>query len=225
MTLGGLALAVGILVDDATVTIENIERNFEQGKDSAHAAFWTARRRSRCRRWFPRCASASCFCRCSFSPAWRGYLFIPLAEAVVFAMLASYVLSRTLVPTMAMYLLQAHGAPRRRTGGVESSGALPARLSSGDSRLRATSYRRLLAGCIRHRAFLPVFLAVCLAAAFCWFPGWGRTSFPVTDAGQFKLHLRAKTGTRIEETARLCDLVEDSIRRVIPAGGTGLDHR
>ena len=104
MTLGGLALAVGILVDDATVDIENINRNLAQGK-RPFRPFSTARSRLQCRHLSRRCASALCSCRCFFSRAWRNILFVPLAEAVVFAMLASYVLSRTLVPTLAMYLL------------------------------------------------------------------------------------------------------------------------
>ena len=105
MTLGGLALAVGILVDDATVTIENIERYLEEGHELSATRSSKVRRRSPCPRLSPRFASASSSCRCSCSRAWRAICSCRLAEAVVFAMLASYILSRTLVPTMAMYLL------------------------------------------------------------------------------------------------------------------------
>ncbi len=140
------------------------------------------------------------------------YLFVPLAEAVVFAMLASYILSRTLVPTLAMYLLKV------KRGSVASRNPLVwfqrgfermfERLRLGYQLLLTTLvYRRFL--------FVPAFLGLC-AAAFLLVPWLGQDFFPTTDSGQFILHLRAKTGTRIEETARLCDLVEDSIRREIP---------
>jgi len=215
MTLGGLALAVGILVDDATVTIENIERNLAQGKTLGGGILDGAAQIA-----LPALVSTLCIC-IVFLPMFfltgvARYLFIPLAEAVVFAMLASYVLSRTLVPTMAMYLLQEHG----HRAGEPAAWNLPARFQRAFERgfeASRLSYRRLVEGAIRHRRlFLPVFLGMCLAASFL-VPWLGQDFFPVSDAGQFKLHLRAKTGTRIEETARICDLVEDSIRRVIPA--------
>jgi len=216
MTLGGLALAVGILVDDATVTIENIERNLAQGKTLGGGILDGAAQIA-----LPALVSTLCIC-IVFLPMFfltgvARYLFIPLAEAVVFAMLASYVLSRTLVPTMAMYLLQEHGHHRD----IEPAAwNLPARFQRAFERgfeAARVGYRRQVEGAIRHRRiFLPVFLSVCLAA-FLLVPWLGQDFFPTSDAGQLKLHLRAKTGTRVEETARLCDLVEDYIRRVIPA--------
>jgi multidrug efflux pump subunit AcrB len=144
------------------------------------------------------------------------YLFVPLAEAVVFAMLASYILSRTLVPTLCMYLIK----PGTHHAHKPAAWNLPARMQwafeKGFDSLRA-GYQNMLAGCVRHRnLFLPSFLALC-CLAFLLFPWLGQDFFPATDAGQFNLHFRAKTGTRIEETARLADLIETSIRKVIPA--------
>ncbi len=208
MTLGGLALAVGILVDDATVTIENIERFLEQGADLRTAIMEGAAQIA-----VPALVSTLCIC-IVFIPMFflsgvARYLFIPLAEAVVFAMLASYVLSRTLVPTLAMYMLKVHthGDPRSRNPFVIIGRAF----DRGFTALR-DAYSRMLAGIVRRRIlFVPAFLLVCLAS-FLLFPWLGEDFFPSADVGQFKLHLRAKTGTRIEETARLCDLVEASIR-------------
>jgi multidrug efflux pump subunit AcrB len=215
MTLGGLALAVGILVDDATVTIENIERNFEEGKDLHRGILDGAAQIA-----LPALVSTLCIC-IVFLPMFfltgvARYLFIPLAEAVVFAMLASYILSRTLVPTLAMYLLK----PERAHAGKPANWNVLAQFQRAFQRgfdASRAGYLTLAAGCIRHRAiFIPAFLAVC-AAVFLLVPWLGQDFFPTSDSGQFKLHLRAKTGTRIEETARLCDLVEASLRRVIPA--------
>src|SRR6266446_417593 len=142
------------------------------------------------------------------------YLFVPLAESVIFAMLASYVLSRTLVPTLAMYLLKpAHeGAAPSRNPLARAQRAF----ERGFERFRG-GYRELLASLVEHRRlFIPIFLGVCLLA-FLLAPYLGRNFFPDTDSGQISLHMRAKTGTRIEETARIADLVEDAIRREIPA--------
>ena len=215
MTLGGFALAVGILVDDATVEIENIERNLAQGKEIRTAILDGAAQIA-----VPALVSTLCIC-IVFIPMFfltgvARYLFIPLAEAVVFAMLASYLLSRTLVPTMAMYLLK-HGEVHEEP----SRWNLPARFQRGFEhqfeKLRQ-GYRSVLDGCIRLRfLFLPAFLGASLSA-FLLVPWIGQDFFPTSDAGQLKLHLRAKTATRIEETARICDYVEESIRRVIPAG-------
>src|SRR5712692_9075778 len=141
------------------------------------------------------------------------YLFVPLAEAVVFAMLASYFLSRTLVPTLAMYLLkgQQHGVVRSRNPFIRFQQAF----ERGFERLRL-AYQRLLTTLVHRRViFIPVFLLSCLSA-FVLLPWLGQDFFPSTDSGQMLLHVRAKSGTRIEETARLVELVEDSIRRVIP---------
>jgi CzcA family heavy metal efflux pump len=211
MTLGGLALAVGILVDDATVTIENIERFLEQGADLHDAILSGAAQIS-----VPALVSTLCIC-IVFIPMFfltgvAKYLFIPLAEAVVFAMLASYILSRTLVPTLAMYLLRKHHAPTRTRNPFL---LFQRAFERGFERVR-TGYQALLTTFVYRRYFLvPLFLGVC-CCAFLLVPWLGQDFFPSTDTGQFKLHIRAKTGTRIEETARLCDLVETSIRKRIP---------
>jgi CzcA family heavy metal efflux pump len=212
MTLGGLALAVGILVDDATVTIENIERYLEEGRELRGAIFDGAAQIA-----VPTLVSTLCIC-IVFLPMFflsgsARYLFVPLAEAVVFAMLASYLLSRTLVPTLAMYLLRAkvhHDAPSRNPFVRLQRG-----FERGFERVRA-AYRGLLERLLsRQAAFVTAFLAVCVSAGLL-VPWLGENFFPVSDNGQFILHLRAKTGTRIEETARLADLVETAIRREIP---------
>ena len=213
MTLGGLALAVGILVDDATVTIENIERFLEEGHPLNQAILEGAAQIA-----LPALVSTLCIC-IVFLPMFflsgvARYLFVPLAEAVVFAMLASYVLSRTLVPTLAMYLLRV----KDRTSRSRNPFVLFQRaFERGFNRMRET-YEGLLALLVRHRrVFVPLFLLTCLSA-FLLYPWLGEDFFPSSDTGQFKLHMRTKTGTRIEETARLCDLVERSIRRQIPSG-------
>jgi len=142
------------------------------------------------------------------------YLFVPLAESVIFAMLASYVLSRTLVPTLAMYLLKParEGVAPSRNPLVRAQRAF----ERGFEQVRG-GYRDLLASLVEHRRlFIPIFLGVCLLA-FLLAPHLGRNFFPDTDSGQISLHMRAKTGTRIEETARIADLVEAAIRREIPA--------
>ena len=212
MTLGGLALAVGILVDDATVTIENIERYFEEGHEQRTAILEGAAQIA-----VPALVSTLCTC-IVFLPMFllsgvARYLFVPLAEAVVFAMLASYILSRTLVPTLAMYLLKAkqHDRAKSRNPLVRFQLAF----ERGFESLR-NSYHGLLTTLVHRRLlFVPVFLLAC-AAAFLLVPWLGQDFFPSTDSGQFILHLRAKSGTRIEETAKLCDLVEGAIRREIP---------
>jgi multidrug efflux pump subunit AcrB len=212
MTLGGLALAVGILVDDATVTIENIERHFEEGSDLHEGILEGAAQIA-----VPALVSTLCIC-IVFLPMFflsgvARYLFVPLAEAVIFAMLASYVLSRSLVPTLAMYLLKAHNNKLVSKG-------LFARFQQRFDRLFERirwSYSGLLGWLVSVRArFVPTFLIVCLLV-FALVPFLGQDFFPDTDSGQFMLHLRAKTGTRIEETARLADEVEGSIRRTIPS--------
>src|SRR2546425_10486753 len=213
MTLGGLALAVGILVDDATVEIENVNRNLDMGKPIIQAILDGAQQIA-----VPALVSTLCICIVFLPMFFLGgvarYLFVPLAEAVTFAMLASYLLSRTLVPTIARYLLKppVEGAAPSRNPLARAQRAF----ERGFERLRFT-YRELLTGLIERRAvFIPVFLAVCLTA-FLLIPRLGENFFPDTDSGQLTLHLRAQTGTRIEETARLTDLVEAAIRREIPA--------
>ncbi len=214
MTLGGLALAVGILVDDATVEIENINRNLEQGKPIEQAILDGAAQIA-----VPAFVSTLSIC-IVFVPMFfltgvARYLFVPLAEAVVFAMLASYFLSRTLVPTMAKYLLREH-RPHELAGRQN----LFARIQQGFER-KFESLRRSYRGLLdlflqRRKAFLLIFLSACVASAVVLYPWLGEDFFPQVDAGQLKLHLRARTGTRIEETARLCDEIDRSIRRIIP---------
>ena len=216
MTLGGLALAVGILVDDATVEIENINRNLAQGKEVEHAILDGAQQIA-----VPAFVSTLAIC-IVFVPMFflsgvARYLFVPLAEAVVFAMMASYLLSRTLVPTMAKYLLRGHEAETLAANQSRNPlVAMQIKFEEAFERFRE-GYHGLLERCLHHeRAFLSVFLGVCLASLAFLIPWLGQDFFPAADAGQFKLHLRARTGTRIEETARLADLVEQSIREQIP---------
>ena len=216
MTLGGLALAVGILVDDATVEIENDNRLLAEGR---HSAVRDAILEGAQQIAVPAMVSTLSIC-IVFLPMFslKGvahFLFQPLAEAVIFAMLASYLLSRTLVPTMAMYLLKLpqHGSNRSSrnpfTWAVTSFDRHFERFRGG--------YKRLLTKLVGWRCyFVPAFLLICLSA---WaLVSWlGQDFFPTVDSGQFILHLRAKTGTRIEETAMLCDLVEKWIRQNIPS--------
>jgi multidrug efflux pump subunit AcrB len=212
MTLGGFALAVGILVDDATVEIENIERNLAQGKEIKRAILDGASQIAA-----PAFVSTLCIC-IVFLPMFflagvSKFLFVPLAEAVVFAMLASYFFSRTIVPTMALYLLRSgeHHAGQRNVFSRFQAG-----FEKGFQRLRV-SYQFLLTTAVCRRAvFIPAFLLVCLSA-FLLVPWLGQNFFPGSDNGQFILHIRAKSGTRIEETARICDLIEAYIRQQIPS--------
>ena len=212
MTLGGFALAVGILVDDATVAIENIERNIAEGKEIKQAILDGSSQIA-----VPAFVSTLCIC-IVFLPMFllagvSKFLFVPLAEAVMFAMLASYFFSRTIVPTMALYLLKSgdHDSGRRNL----FSRIQPA-FQGGFERLRL-SYQLLLTTAVHRRAiFIPAFLLVCLSA-FLLVPWLGQNFFPDTDNGQFILHVRAQSGTRIEETAQICDLIEASIRRHVPA--------
>jgi len=217
MTLGGLALAVGILVDDATVEIENINRNLALGKETEQAILDGAQQIA-----VPAFVSTLSIC-IVFVPMFflagvARYLFVPLAEAVVFAMLASYLLSRTLVPTMAKFLLrgQIHAERLYATVGKNWIWNLQIRFEVAFERLRA-QYREVLAACISsQRVFALSFLAICLAS-FALLPWVGEDFFPSVDSGQFKLHFRARTGMRIEETAALCDRVETAIRELIPS--------
>ncbi|HWX53286.1 MAG TPA: efflux RND transporter permease subunit [Verrucomicrobiae bacterium] len=217
MTLGGLALAVGILVDDATVTIENIHRYLAEGKELEEAILDGAQQIA-----IPALVSTLSIC-IVFVPMFllsgvARYLFVPLAEAVVFAMLASYLLSRTLVPTMAKYFLKAHAEGNAHETGVSKN--LLVRFQAGFERgfenIRS-AYRTLLETFIGHRRlFAGGFLLACVLS-FALLPWLGQDFFPAVDSGDFTLHLRAPTGTRIEETAALCDRVENEIRKQIPA--------
>ncbi len=217
MTLGGLALAVGILVDDATVEIENINRNVAEGKEIQQAILDGAAQIA-----VPAFVSTLAIC-IVFVPMFfltgvARFLFVPLAEAVVFAMLASYLLSRTLVPTMAKYLLRGH---EQEVGHIPSQSPNPLvrlqfKFEQAFEKLR-DAYHGWLEWCLAHRrTFLLAFFAGCLASLVMLIPWLGQDFFPAVDSGQFKLHMRARTGTRIEETARLADLVEQYIRQQIP---------
>jgi CzcA family heavy metal efflux pump len=217
MTLGGLALAVGILVDDATVEIENINRNIAEGKEIQKAILDGAQQIA-----VPAFVSTLAIC-IVFLPMFfltgvARYLFVPLAEAVVFAMLASYLLSRTLVPTMAKYLLKGH---EQEAGHLNTESRNPlvrmqVRFELAFERFR-DHYHQILHRCLHYRAaFLWGFAIVCVGSFVLLVPWLGRDFFPRVDAGQFKLHLRARAGTRIEETANLCDQVEAFLREQIP---------
>ena len=220
MTLGGLALAVGILVDDATVTIENINRHMEeQGEDILTAITHGARE-------IMAPATIALFCICiAFVPLLSlggvaGYLFRPLAMAVVFAMIASYILTYTLVPTMAHFLLRnQHQHSTRSEDGEPPPKGLFVRFQHGFEhyfeRLRQ-GYLSLLELALRHRFwFVGGFLCVALASVGLA-PFLGQDFFPAIDAGAIRIHMRAPTGTRIEETTRLTDQVEQKIRALVP---------
>jgi multidrug efflux pump subunit AcrB len=218
MTLGGLALAVGILVDDATVEVENINRNreAEPEKDLDEVILDSASQIAT-----PAFVATLSIC-IVFAPMFllsgvARYLFVPLAEAVVFAMLASYFLSRTIVPTMAKYLLRGDKHGTRDAPVRNPLVRIQKRFEAAFERFRM-SYRGLLERALhRRRAFLIAFFASCLGSLALLIPWLGQDFFPSVDSGTFKLHLRAPTGMRIEQTANLCDLVEKSIRQQIPA--------
>src|SRR5579871_2649903 len=217
MTLGGLALAVGILVDDATVEIENINRNLEAGKEIEQAILDGAAQIAT-----PALVSTLAIC-IVFVPMFflsgvARYLFVPMAEAVVFAMLASYLLSRTVVPTMARYLLKEHDDEEIRR---KSSSRNPFTWFQIGFELRFEGFRvgylRILRLFIDHAAvFLTVFLLVAVGSVAILGPWLGQDFFPSVDSGQFKIHVRARTGMRIEETAALCDHIDGTIRAQIP---------
>jgi multidrug efflux pump subunit AcrB len=222
MTLGGLALAVGILVDDATVTIENIHRQMAMGKATVQAILDGAEEIA-----LPALVSTLCIC-IVFVPMFflagvSRYLFVPLAEAVVFAMLASYVLSRTLIPTLVMWFyrnIEYHGHPADNKGAVSvwmrPLAALQLSFDRGFARF-TEGYRRMLDMVLAHRVlFVILFMAFC-AGTWLLIPQLGQDFFPSVDAGQFRLHMRAPSGTRIEETTRLVDRVEAVIREEVPA--------
>ena len=220
MTLGGLALAIGILVDDATVELENTHRQMALGKPVHQAILDGAQQIA-----LPAFVSTLCIC-IVFVPMFfltgvARYLFVPLAEAVVFAMLASYVLSRTLVPTLVMWFyrhVEYHGHaadPASVQSWARPFVQLGNRFEQGFDRFRER-YRDLLGWILAHRlAFGVGFLAFCVAS-FLLVPFLGQDFFPAVDAGVLRLHVRASTGTRIEESAGLIDRIESAIRREIP---------
>jgi multidrug efflux pump subunit AcrB len=214
MTLGGLALAVGVLVDDATVAIESINTHLEKGAPVETAILNGAQEIA-----VPALVATLCIC-IVFVPMFflsgvAKFLFVPLAEAICFAMLASYILSRTLIPTLAKYWLrplQDHPGPAQSRNPLVR---LQHAFHNGFEALRHR-YRRALAGAIERRAvFLPTFLA-CMLASLVLTPWLGSDFFPSVDAGQIKLHIRGHAGLRVEETARLCDEVETALRKAIP---------
>lgn len=219
MTLGGLALAVGILVDDATVTIENIDRYLEDGHDLNEAILQGAAQIA-----LPALVSTMCIC-IVFLPMFflagvARYLFVPLAEAVVFAMIASYVLSRTLVPTLVMYFLRgqehghaAHGEGKPAPRGF--FGRFQAGFERGFVRFRDWYVGKLEGALAMRWVFVAGFLAICLLSTGLLLT-IGQDFFPSVDAGQFRLHMRPRTATRIEETANYADQVEKFIRTQIP---------
>jgi multidrug efflux pump subunit AcrB len=218
MTLGGLALAVGILVDDATVTIENIERHLHLGSDLHKAILDGAGEIA-----IPALVSTLCIC-IVFVPMFflsgvARYLFAPLAEAVVFAMIASYILSRTLVPTLVMLLMDHAPAD----AGARQS-PLQRVYRAFDARFEKIrgGYAVILAEVLaRRRAFAGLFLGFC-ALSCCLVFILGRDFFPSVDAGQIRLHMRLPSGARIEETARVADEVEGAIRTIVPAAELGV---
>src|SRR3984893_10826421 len=217
MTLGGLALAVGILVDDATVEIENIDRNLAQGKELKQAILDGASQIA-----VPAFVSTVCIC-IVFVPMFfltgvAKFLFVPLAEAVVFAMMASYLLSRTLVPTMVMYFLKNHQHEDKFEAGSGFFAPFK-RFQIGFERrfeqLRDAYHRTLRSAMDHHALFLTSFLAFCFVSLGLVF-FLGQDFFPNVDAGIFRMHVRGRAGLRIEETARLCDEIENYVRTRIP---------
>src|SRR5260221_129008 len=217
MTLGGLALAVGILVDDATVEIENINRNLAMGKETVQAILDGAQQIA-----VPAFVSTLCIC-IVFIPMFflsgvAKYLFVPLAEAVIFAMLASYMWSRTIVPTLAMYLLSSDDEYHAEEHVGEHQGFLRRIQQKFEHAFESfrEGYRNALEAALASAGwFSAAFLLFCVLST-CLVFILGRDFFPKVDAGQIRLHMRARTGLRIEETARLADQVNQTIRQVMP---------
>jgi CzcA family heavy metal efflux pump len=214
MTLGGLALAVGILVDDATVEIENIERNLAMGKEMKQAILDGAQQIA-----VPAFVSTLSIC-IVFVPMFflagvAKFLFVPLAEAVSFAMLASYLLSRTLIPTLVMFIMRGH---EHR---AEAPKSFLGRFQRGFERKFEDfrrGYEQLLETTLEHRGvFVFCFLVFCLLSLGL-FTFLGQDFFPQVDAGLLRLHVRARPGLRVEETARLCDEIEAALHQEIPQG-------
>src|SRR5580700_10855981 len=217
MTLGGLALAVGILVDDATVEIENINRNLAMGKETVQAILDGAQQIA-----VPAFVSTLCIC-IVFIPMFflsgvAKYLFVPLAEAVIFAMLASYMWSRTIVPTMAMYLLSAEDEYNAAEHAGQKMGLFRRYQQKFEHAFESfrEKYRHALSSALENAwLFSACFLLFCvLSTGLVFF--LGRDFFPNVDAGQIRLHMRARTGLRIEESSRLADQINQVIRQTIP---------
>src|SRR6267142_2234221 len=222
MTLGGMALAVGILVDDATVEIENNHRHLDLGKPLRQAILDGAAEVAT-PAFVATLSICIVFVPIMFLGGVGGALFAPLAMSVVFAMLASYFLSRTLVPTMVLYLLAPEARAREsREAGHDTAKrrSLFGRISDGFEagfRNLTARYEGVLDWALAHtRTAIAVFLAFAAVSLFLY-PFVGRDFFPTVDAGQLRLHVRAPAGTRIEETERYFEQVEDYIRQLIPA--------
>ncbi len=221
MTLGGLALAVGMLVDEGTVTLENIFFHLEQGKDVEPAILDGAQQIV-----VPAFVTLLVL-DIVFAPMFQlggvaGYLFRPLAEAVVFALIGSFVLSRTLVPTMARYFLHAHtGDEDGHAASTQRSWNPLKRFQTGFERVFTfvrSRYRTLLSAALAYPKTVIVGFIVIVIASFGLWPFLGENFFPEVDSGQILLHVRAQPGTRIEETARLFDRIEQTVRQTIPPG-------
>jgi multidrug efflux pump subunit AcrB len=229
MTLGGLALAVGILVDDATVTIENINWHLEQGKPVRQAILEGGQQIVT-----PAFVSLLCIC-IVFVPMFflngvARFLFVPMAEAVMFAMVSSFFLSRTLVPTMAAYLLRPHDSSHldevlatthhQKPSSRNPLVRLQRSFEQGFDVFRAAYFNVLNAAMAHRRRFVIGFFA-CVALSFVLVPWLGRDFFPAVDGGQIKIHLRAKVGTRLEETSQVAQQIETDIRHLIPKDELG----
>ena len=215
MTLGGLALAVGILVDDATVTIENINRHLEEGSDVEGAILEGSRQIL-----VPALVSTLAIC-IVFVPMFllagvSRYLFVPMAEAVVFAMLTSYVLSRTLIPTLAKYWLRTHAQEQAAAVNPNAWQRFQKRFEKRFDGIRERYHQALQAALRQGKPFIATFLGVVLLSTLLY-PLLGRNFFPEVDSGQIKLHVRAPTGIRVEETAAQVDHIEAAVRKVIPS--------
>ncbi|HEY0683556.1 MAG TPA: efflux RND transporter permease subunit [Steroidobacter sp.] len=214
MTLGGLALAVGILVDDATVTIENINWHLEHGKDVQTAILDGAAQIVT-----PAFVSLLCIC-IVFVPMFflegvARFLFVPMALAVIFAMVCSFILSRTLVPTMAMYLLRPHSHEETTAPSSNPLVKFQRSFSEKFERFRG-SYKELLTMAMSHRRVFVTGFMLFVLASFLLVPFLGRNFFPSVDSGQIMIHFRAQPGTRVEETANMSARIQDVIRQVIP---------
>src|ERR1700724_2199251 len=216
MTLGGLALAVGILVDDATVMIENIDAHLGTGRDLQDAIIEAANQIV-----IPTFVSTLCIC-IVWLPLFQlsgvaGYLFLPMAEAIIFAMLASFILSRTLVPTMAAYLLPAQVAARQAGGKPKGFfGRLQGGFEQRFEQFRER-YRELLAKAVARRGrFILAFLAVALASVILLIPWLGQDFFPGIKSGEIDMHFRAPIGMRLEEASKVAALVDTALRQLLP---------
>jgi CzcA family heavy metal efflux pump len=212
MTLGGLALAVGILVDDATVEIENIERNLAMGKEMRQAILDGAQQIA-----VPALVSTLSIC-IVFVPMFflagvAKFLFVPLAEAVSFAMLASYLLSRTLIPTLVMFIMRGH--EHREEAPKSFLGRFQRGFERKFEEFRR-GYEQLLETTLEHRGAFVLFFLIFCVLSLGLFMFLGQDFFPQVDAGQLRLHVRGRPGLRVEETARLCDEVEAVLRQEIP---------